>query len=93
MDASGIHPTEEEISTILKAPAPTNRSELKSVLGLINYYGKFLSGLSSKLEPLHALLRSGTKWQWSAECERVFQDIKNTLTMTVSWRILTQARN
>ena len=36
--------------------------ELRSLLGIINYYSKFLPNLSAKLAPFYQLLRKGVKW-------------------------------
>ena len=42
IDSSGIHPMSAKIKAIVDAPTPKNVSELKSYLGLLNYYGHFL---------------------------------------------------
>lgn len=51
----GIQPMDDKVEAITNAPSPTNVSELKSYLGLINYYQKFLPNLSSLLAPLHLI--------------------------------------
>ena len=48
----GLQPTEENIWAITDAPTPSKVTQLKSFLGMINYYGKFLSNLASTLSPL-----------------------------------------
>ena len=53
--------------------------ELKSYLGLPNYYGRFLSNLSTTVQPLNELLCKGKKWTWSAECEKAFEQGKQAL--------------
>uniref|UniRef100_A0A803JEW5 Gypsy retrotransposon integrase-like protein 1 n=1 Tax=Xenopus tropicalis TaxID=8364 RepID=A0A803JEW5_XENTR len=80
IDAQGLHPTETKLTAIVNAPSPSNVSELRSFLGLLNYYGRFLPNLSTLLQPLHELLQKDTKWAWSAECEKAFQDAKQRLT-------------
>ena len=52
---------------ILAAPAPSNKSELKSFFGLMMCNAKFLPRLSTVLHPLYDLLRKDTKWSWSRE--------------------------
>lgn len=42
----GLQPTDKKVEAIRTAPAPTDLSQLKSFLGLINYYSKFLPNLS-----------------------------------------------
>ena len=56
IDASGLSPCAEKVQAVRDAPAPTNVSELKSFLGLLNYYSKFLPNLFTVLTPLYRLL-------------------------------------
>ena len=64
IDSSGLHLTKTKVKAITEAPTPRNVAELRSFLGLINYYGKFLPNLSSTLAPLYKLLQQNTQWQW-----------------------------
>ena len=57
IDERGLHPTKDKIIAIQEAPQPKNVTELKSFLGLLNYYSKFLPSLSSTLAPLYTLLQ------------------------------------
>ena len=76
----GIQPTEEKIRAIVKAPAPNNVTQLKAFLGMLNYYGKFLPNLSSRLAPLYKLLQKRVSWSWSDEQQQAFQEAKDALT-------------
>ena len=80
VDAEGLHTTTEKLEAITKAPAPKNVRELRSFLGLLNYYGKFLPNLATLLHPLNRLLQKDRKWKWSAECDQAFQSAKDALT-------------
>ncbi len=79
IDEHGLHPTEKKIQAIKEAPTPTNITELRAFLGIINYYGKFLPNLSSQLVPLHELLQKNTTWKWNKAQESAFQSAKNAL--------------
>ena len=57
MNIEDLQPTTEKGDVIVNAPVPRNVSELKSYLGLINYYAKFLPQLCTTLAPLHYLRR------------------------------------
>ena len=57
ISAQGLQPTQEKIQAIHGAPAPSNVGQLKSYLGLLNYYCKFLPNLSSTMAPLYRLLQ------------------------------------
>ena len=79
IDKDGIHPTQEKVQAIKNAPQPTNIAQLRSFLGLIKYYSKFLPNLSATLTPLYELLNKGQKWQWNSEQEVAFQEAKDAL--------------
>ena len=53
IDQHGIRPLPQKMEAIMEASSPTNVTELKSYLGLLNYYGKFLPNLVTILHPLH----------------------------------------
>ncbi len=62
IDAEGLHPLPDKVEAIAKAATPTSTTELKSFLGLMNYYVKFIPNLSSLLSPLYKLLSTSVKW-------------------------------
>ena len=80
VDATGLHPSDEKLEAVLKAPTPKNLKELRSFLGLINYYGAFIPNLSSFLQPLHTLLQKDQRWKWTTACDQAFQAAKDSLT-------------
>ena len=79
IDSQGLHPTEEKIRAIKNAPQPKNISELRAFLGILNYYSKFLPGITSKLAPLYSLLSKQSKWLWGIQQEKAFALTKNAL--------------
>lgn len=56
ISAHGLSPVEEKVRAIKEAPSPKNVTELRSFLGLVNYYGKFLPDLSALPAAAHRLL-------------------------------------
>ena len=71
-----IEPVPSKVEAIVKAPPPANVHQLRSFLGLINYYGKFIPNLSTLLHPLNSLLQSNK----NGVCSKAFQNAKNQLT-------------
>ena len=47
VDGDELYPVQEKISAIKNAPVPKNVSELRSFLGMVQYYSRFLSGLAT----------------------------------------------
>jgi hypothetical protein len=80
IDAEGLHPVEEKVKAIRDAPSPKNVTELKSYLGLLSYYGRFLPHLPSVLAPLYKLLRHDTPWRWTSKEKASFAKSKELLT-------------
>lgn len=79
IDSSGIHPHPNKVEAVVKAPAPSNLSQLQSYLGLLNFYNRFLPNLASEIKPLHKLLEKGSKWSWTADCQKAFELSKELL--------------
>ena len=78
--SKGLHPSEEKVRALKNAPKPTNVSQLKSFLGLVNYYSKFLPNLSTTLAPLYKLLQKQKSWTWGTEQNKAFQAVKEQLS-------------
>ena len=69
----------DKVDVISNAPEPRDVSQLRAFLGMLNYYHKFLPNVATTLEPLHKLLRKGTKWMWKAEQKAAFEHAKRML--------------
>ncbi|VDH93546.1 Hypothetical predicted protein [Mytilus galloprovincialis] len=80
----GIYPVESKVEAIDKAPSPTNVTELKAYLGMLNYYNRFLANLSHLLKPLHVLLQKDTKWSWEKEQEKSVHRVKTAVEIRIS---------
>ena len=78
--AKGVHTSPKKVEAIVNAPQPKNLSELRSFLGILNYYAKSIPNLSSLLHPMHELLRAEHSWHWSKDCDRAFQKAKESLS-------------
>ncbi|XP_074039503.1 uncharacterized protein [Leptinotarsa decemlineata] len=76
----GLEKTPEKIQAIVNARIPTNTSELKSWLGLVNYYSRFLKNLATKLSPLYNLLQKNVTFQWTEQCQNAFDLMKREIT-------------
>ena len=77
--ADGLKPSPNKVRAVSDLPSPSKVTELKTFLGLINYYAKFLPDLATRLAPLYKLLKHKELWNWSTEQETAFQDVKKLL--------------
>ena len=80
LSKQGISPVKSKLEAIQQAPRPADVSQLRSFLGMINYYSKFIPDFSCKLHPLYELLSNRTKWFWSESCEAAFLWAKEVLS-------------
>ena len=80
VNAEGLHALPSKVEAILQAPAPNNLQELRSFLGLLNYYGKFIPNLATLIHPLNSLLQHAKPWAWTKECSQAFQQAKEALS-------------
>ncbi|CAB0012174.1 unnamed protein product [Nesidiocoris tenuis] len=79
-DKDGCHPTRKHIEAISSCPVPTNADSLRSFLGMVTYYIKFVPNAAKILEPLYFLLRKSVKWSWTRHCDSAFKKVKKILT-------------
>lgn len=79
ISGDGISPSLNKVKAVLNAPRPENLTQLKSYLGLINYYGKFLPNLSTVIAPLYQLTKKDVPFEWSNDCDLAFLKSKELL--------------
>ncbi|XP_065094662.1 uncharacterized protein K02A2.6-like [Ochlerotatus camptorhynchus] len=80
IDGQGLRPDPAKVESICNMPAPTDVSGVRSFLGAINYYGKFVPSMRTLLYPLDELLKANKKFVWSVECDKAFSTFKQILT-------------
>ena len=83
IDRSGLHKIQSKIDAVVNAPKIENVEQLRSFLGLVQYYSKFLPNLSTILRPLHELLVQGKQWKWTQRCEDAVNKVKQLITSDV----------
>ncbi|XP_055942030.1 uncharacterized protein LOC129972075 [Argiope bruennichi] len=79
---SGRHfPDPEKIEAIKKLLRPTNKKEVRSLLGLANYYRDYIPNFSSLVLPLTNLTKKNVPNEipWAKEQEQAFQILKEEL--------------
>jgi len=79
ISADGISPDDRKLQLIREYPVPKNQKQLRSAMGLFNYYRRFCAGYSKKSDCLRQLLKQDTRFVWTEECDRAFQSLKDCL--------------
>ncbi|CAN6455079.1 unnamed protein product [Victoria cruziana] len=68
-----------KVKAIQEWQPPTKVQELRSFLGLANYYRRFIEGYSLIAAPLTDLLKKNTAWTWSEPAQDAFDRLKKAL--------------
>ncbi|XP_061127410.1 uncharacterized protein K02A2.6-like [Syngnathus typhle] len=82
LSAEGVRPDPDKIRAVIAMKEPSNVSEVRSFLGMVNQLGKFISGLAEKDKPLRDLLSKKNQWVWSHAQQNAFDQLKNELAST-----------
>ena len=69
-----------KVDAVQKMPPPTDVKSLRSFLGSVQFYGKFLPNMSTIAEPLYKLTRCDVPWNWGSEQQTSFDKIKVMLS-------------
>lgn len=79
VDKDGIHKIQSKIDSINDMPQPKTKDEVRSFVGLVNYYGRFFPNLASILYPLNNLLKNDVPFIWDSKCENSFACVKREM--------------
>ena len=87
ISGEGVKTDARKVKAILEMRSPGNVSELRTFLGLINYYRRFIPNLTTLVGPLYELLKKNTTWKWSEEEELALNKLKEQVTVTPVLRL------
>ena len=77
------------MKAIVNWEQPKNVTEIRSFLGLTEYYRLFMEHFSLIFTPLTRLTRKRVKFEWDKKCEQSFQKLKNRLIPALVLTFLT----
>ena len=70
----------KKIKAVKEFPILVNLKQLRSFLGLASYYRRFICNFSKVANPLFALTKKGVAYEWTKQCQDVFENLKDLLT-------------
>ena len=76
---NGLQPITKHVRAVKEFPVPRNVKEVRQFVGLASYYRRFVRGFSKIAEPIYALTKKGAVFQWSADCQSAFEELKTQL--------------
>jgi hypothetical protein len=79
--------TEKRKASIMEIPFPTCVKQMRSFLGIGNFFGDFVPNFASLVAPLHDMTAKTFTWkqsEWTVDYPSVFERFKNALTEAVA---------
>ena len=82
ISAEGVQPDRSKVAAILDMLPPSDVHGVRRLCGIVQYLAKFMSNLASDLEPVRALTKKDSVWNWSRECDESLNAVKRKVTNT-----------
>ena len=76
----GIRPDPSKIAAVATFPVPRCVRDVRSFLGLANYYHRFIHNFAFIASPLHMLTHKNVRFYWDDSCDKAFHILKSCLT-------------
>ncbi|MCP4119869.1 MAG: DDE-type integrase/transposase/recombinase, partial [Desulfobacteraceae bacterium] len=73
-------PEDSYKAKLLNLPVPTDRKTLKAYLGCYEWISRFIPRLADLLEPMHALTRKGTLFEWEPKHQKRYEELQKIVS-------------
>ena len=80
VSAGGIATMEEKVRAVHEFPRPADVKQVRSFVGLTSYYRRFVPNYAKVAGPLHQLTKKDAPFNWTEECEKSFNKLKQLMT-------------
>lgn len=80
IDRFGLSTDASNIDKVKQFPPPNRVRDIRSFLGLCNYYRRFILNYAKIAKPLQDLVRKDVKFQWNDDAKKAFEELKIKLT-------------
>ncbi|GKF22682.1 reverse transcriptase domain-containing protein, partial [Tanacetum coccineum] len=80
VSSKGLEVDKEKIDVIAKLPPPTNVKAVRSFLGHVGFYRRFIKDFSKISRPMTKLLEKDSVFNFDEECNKAFETLKEKLT-------------
>lgn len=71
----------EKVDELLGFKSPRDKTELRSLMGSLNFYSRFIPGFSKQYEPLRELLNKNKDFQWKDYHQKAFEGLITRLNV------------
>jgi len=80
ISSEGISVDPSKVQEVMDWKPPTSVHQIRSFLGLVGYYRRFIPDFSRIAKPMTKLLKKGVKFVWDDKCEEAFHTLRAQLT-------------
>ena len=77
--ADGVRQDPEKVKAIQAIQAPSNKQELHTFLGFVNYMAPFVKNMTEHTGPLRELMKENVEFIWSPSHQEAFEKLKNLI--------------
>ena len=77
---SGHKPAKGKMSVITAMPSPTNKKQVQSFIGMINYLSKLSMRLSELADPIRELSKDKVPFNWGPEHQQAFTQMRKEIS-------------
>ena len=78
--ADGMKPDPSKVKAINDIPTPTDKADVRRLLGMINFLACHIPDMSTTTAPLRDLLKSDVHFHWNTQQEEALSKIKQILS-------------
>lgn len=76
---TGLKKVPSKVEAISQLDSPKNVSEVKSLMGVVSYYAKFMPRLATIMNPIYALTKKDVIFNWTSECSQALSEVKQLI--------------
>jgi hypothetical protein len=76
INKEGLAVDPKKVAAIMNWKAPTDARGIKSFIGMVEYYHRFIEGFSKIAKPMIALLGNKDEFKWTQKCQEAFEALK-----------------
>ena len=84
----GISVDPIKVKYIMEWSGPKNVYDIRSFMGIMGYYMKFIEGFSKIAYPITSLEKKAIKFEWTKKCDESFNKLKHLLTIAPILKII-----
>lgn len=79
ISSTGLQKIPSKVEAITQLENPNSVAEVKSLMGVVSYYAKFMPRLAWIMHPIYALTKKNVTFNWTKECSDASTEIKTLI--------------